>query len=162
MKSKVKITADEAGNVIIRSQNNPDYGYIKVEQTRTLIDDTGFARRKKLVTIVSGIIEDLRSFGWTANEEVDGRIVIKESLKPFNKKFPERDLKIAGESGITCTKDGQDIYRKHYFSLDGEGKDILIEHTNGTEIEDFYAANKTVDGNVADQEQVIVEENFDL
>jgi hypothetical protein len=40
--------------------------------------------------------------GFYAGQELPGTIVIEESLTPFNKKAPERDLKIAGETGIVC------------------------------------------------------------
>ena len=34
MESKVKVTADQAGNVIVKSSKNPEYGHIRVEQIR--------------------------------------------------------------------------------------------------------------------------------
>ena len=84
MKSKVKVTADDAGNVIIRSAKNPEYGHIRVEQVRMVIDDTGFARKKKLSALIPGTVEDLKCFGWSDGDETNGQIVIKDSLKPFN------------------------------------------------------------------------------
>ena len=38
MDAKVIVTADKAGNVIVKSANNAEYGHIRVEQTRMLVD----------------------------------------------------------------------------------------------------------------------------
>lgn len=141
MKSKVKVTADEAGNVIIKTKN-PDYGYIRVEQTKMVLDGTGFARKKTLAALVPGEIEDLKMFGWTAGQEIEGNIVVKESLQPFNKKDPDRDFKVAGESGIVCTLDDQPIYRKHVYTFNSSVEDTLIEHNNDQEIKAWYEVNK--------------------
>ena len=134
MDAKVVVTADKAGNVITRSQTNADFGHIRVEQTRMVIDDNGFARMKKLSALIPGTVEDLLGFGWTAGSEVTGKIVIKERLTPFNAKDPERDYKIAGASGIVCTKNGMPIYRKHFFTFNGNAQDEPVEHDNQDEI----------------------------
>lgn len=148
MDAKVVVTADEAGNVIIKSEKNPEYGHIRVEQNRMVIDDSGFARKRKLSALIPGTVADLKGFGWTAGTEVDGKIVIKESLVPFNKKDPERDYKIAGSSGIVCigvdeeTGEAKPIYRKHFFSLSSKIEDVRVEHINGDEIQAAYAQAK--------------------
>jgi len=140
MNAKVKVCGDEAGNVIVRSQNNPEYGHIRVEQSRMVIDDGGFAKRKKISALIPGTIEDLKGFDWRVNEEVPGQIIIKESLLPFNPKDPERDFKIAGASGVLCTKGGSPIYRKHFYSLNPNAADILEQHDNTEEIQMAYAS----------------------
>ena len=142
MDTKVKVTADKAGNVIVKIESNPEYGHIRVEQTRMVIDDSGFARRKKLSALVPGTVEDLAGFGWSEGDLVEGRICVKERLKPFNSKDPERDYKIAGDSGITCCVDGEPIYRKHFFTLSAKAEDETLEHTNGEAIQAAYAASK--------------------
>ena len=154
MNTKVRVTADEAGNVIRRSENNPDYGHIRVEQTRMVIDGTGFARRIKLSALIPGTIEDLKCFGWSVDQEVPGKIIVKQSLAPFNKKEPERDYKVAGETGIVCCVDGMPIYRKNFYVLDEKAHDHdtddegrIVEgglhHTNGLEIQAAYAERKS-------------------
>jgi len=52
MNSKVFVTADETGAVINVSDNNSEYGYVRVQQTRTMIDDNGFARRKTITALM--------------------------------------------------------------------------------------------------------------
>lgn len=152
MDTKVLVTADDAGNVIIKSARNPEYGHIRVQQTRMLIDETGFARRRKLSALIPGTIEDLKAFGWEDGNLVSGKIVVKESLEPFNKKDPERDYKVAGSSGIVCCDGDQPIYRKHFYTLSSVAEDKTIEHTNGEEIQAAYAEAKEVevDGNKED------------
>ena len=70
MNSKVKVTADDAGNVIIPSQSNPEWGYIRVIQDRMFIDDNGFARKKTLSALIPGLVTDLKGFDWKNNQEV--------------------------------------------------------------------------------------------
>lgn len=138
METKVIVTADKNNNVITQC-NNPLWGYIRVEQTRIVIDENGFARMKKLSALIPGTVKDLNCFGWEDKQQVEGKIVIKESLTPFNKIDPERDLKIAGISGVVCRKDEAPIYRKHFFNVSANANDDLIEHTNGEEIKAAYA-----------------------
>ena len=142
MLSKVIVTADQAGNVLVRSPRNPQYGHIRVEQIRMIIDDTGFARKRKLSALIPGTVQDLKCFEWSAGDEVSGQIVVKDSLEPFNKKNPERDYKIAGKSGVVCCKEDQPIYRKNFYTLDPNSSDVKIQHTNGEEIIAAYAAIK--------------------
>ena len=142
MDAKCVVATDKSGSVIVRSANNPDYGHIRVEQTRMVIDDSGFARRKRLSALIPGTIEDLKGFGWEAGQEVEGKVICKESLTAFNPNDPERDYKIAGTSGIVCCQDGQPIYRKNFFTLSSSAEDTSVEHTNGEEIKAAYAEMK--------------------
>jgi hypothetical protein len=138
--SKVTVTANKEGHVIVTSKNNADYGHIRVQQIRMVVDDTtGFAKMKPISALIPGTVKDLNGFGWSENDEVSGKIRIVEQLKPFNPKNPDRDLKVAGKSGITCMQDGKPIYRKHFFSLNGEIADKLEAHDNQDEIKAAYA-----------------------
>lgn len=152
MNSKVKVTADDTGAVVIVSKNNPDWAHIRVEQSRIVIDDNGFARRKTISALVHGTVEDLKSFGWTKGAELPGKILFKESLEPFNASQPERDYKVAGKTGIVCCQDGQPIYRKTFYTLNSSAEDVSVAHTNIEDIRAAYAEGVEVekDGNVAD------------
>ena len=44
-----------------------------------------------------------------------GKIVVVESLTPFNPENPDRDLKIAGGTGVICRIDDQPIYRQTFY-----------------------------------------------
>jgi hypothetical protein len=140
--SKVKVTADEAGNVIIVSKNNPEWAHIRLEQWRIIVDDNGFARRKPITALLHGKTEDLKSFGWKENQELAGKIIFKESLDPFNVKEPERDYKIAGKTKVICCQDGQPIYRKTFYSLKSNAEDVSVVHTNIEDIRAAYASEK--------------------
>jgi len=151
--SKVKVTADAAGNVIVPSKNNSAWGHIRVTQDRMIVDDNGFARKKTLSALIIGEIADLKSFGYKKDQEIEGTIIFKESLEPFNEKEPERDYKKAGKTGIVCCQDGQPIYRKNFYKQDSESMDVCVEHTNGEDIKVAYAALKEeekVDENIGD------------
>jgi hypothetical protein len=146
MKSKVIVTADAAGNVIAPSPNNPEWGTILVTQKRIIIDERGFARPKNASALIAGTIKDLKQFGWKAGQELEGTIFYKEQLEPFNKKEPNRDMKIAGKTGIPCTINGQPMYRKGFYSHNPNQSDVYIideygcvmTHDNGDEIRAGY------------------------
>jgi hypothetical protein len=140
MNSKVTVLADETtGTVVNVSENNPEYGFIRVQQVRTLIDDNGFLRRKPVSALIPGTVAELKESGFYAGQQLDGKIVIEEALEPFNSKAPERDLKIAGETGVVCTLGGLPIYRRTKFSFAGNAEDMLIKHDNVDELRAAYA-----------------------
>lgn len=143
MNSKVIVTADATTNSVVNiSENNPEWGYIRVEQVRTMIDDNGFLKRKSVSAIVPALLEDLQASGFFAGQQLDGKIVVEESLEPFNKKTPERDLKVAGETGIVCTLGGLPIYRRTKYTLDASTTDTLIKHDNVEELRAAYASSQ--------------------
>jgi hypothetical protein len=138
--SKVKVTAHEGEDVIVIGAN-AEYGYIRVEQERMVIDDnTGFARTVLLSALVPGAVVDLKKFNWVADQIVDGKIRIVEQMIPFNKKDVNRDIKVAGKTGIVCSKNGQPIYRKYFFTRNLALEDKLEEHTNEAEISERYSS----------------------
>jgi hypothetical protein len=157
MNSKVIVTADATTNAVITvSENNSDYGYIRVQQVRTMIDDNGFLKRKVVSALIPGAIDELKEANFFAGQQLDGKIVIEESLEPFNTKTPERDLKIAGETGIVCTLNGQPIYRRTRMSFDATASDVAIKHDNVEELRAAYAnaskANTSALQNAAGQD----------
>jgi hypothetical protein len=160
MNSKVIVLADETtGTVVNVSQNKPEYGFIRVQQIRTMIDDNGFLRRKPVSALIPGTINELQETGFFAGQQLDGKIVVEESLEPFNEKNPERDLKIAGETGVVCTLGGLPIYRRTKMSFDASAPDTLIKHDNVDQLRAAYAqANKA---NSSAMQQA-AGENFDI
>ena len=144
MNSKVTVLADEkTGAVVNVSENNTDYGFIRVQQQRTMIDDNGFLRRKSISALVPGTVSELTDAGFYAGQQLDAKIVVEESLEPFNTKTPERDLKIAGETGVVCTLGGLPIYRRTMLSFDATTADALIKHDNVDELRAAYDAQKS-------------------
>ena len=143
MNSKVIVLADETTGAVVNVSNNPEFGYIRVQQVRTMIDDNGFLRRKPVSALVPGTLAELKESGFFAGQQLDGKIIVEESLEPFNDKTPERDLKVAGETGIVCTLDGLPIYRRTKMSFDANVSDILIKHNNTEELRAAYNVGKS-------------------
>jgi len=142
--SKAIVTADKTGNVIGVSQNNPEYGYIRVEQETTQINDQGWLRKVKRGALIKGKVQDLIDCAYKAGDEITGKIVVRESLTPFNPNNPDRDLKVAGNTGVICRLDDQPIYRQTFFTNDLEAGDQFIMHTNTDEIRDVQSAQRAL------------------
>jgi len=141
MGTKVTVIGNEQGQVINVSANNPEYGYIRVVQTRTMFDESGFLRARKVYALIPGRVEELEMAGFRANQELNGQIIVKESLTPFNENDPERDLKMAGDTGIVCSVEGQPIYRRTQYTASSNAEDTLIQHDNVEELRAAYEAS---------------------
>lgn len=140
--NKVKVTADEFGNVIRLSQNNPDYGFVRLEQSVVEIHN-GWVRRKSKTAILPGLVSDLKYLAWAEGEELEGKIVVKETLEPIIKDNLDYGVKRAGQDGPICVFEDQPIYRRTYFTMDMEDEDVYIQHTNVDEIKQNNAKSST-------------------
>lgn len=136
---KVTVTADELGNVINQSLNS-DIGYVRIEQQIKTIGLNNWVKNEKRSALIFGKIEDLQAFGFKQNQELDGKIIVEESLQPFNPNTAEREMKMAGNTGICCRVDDQPIYRRTRFTANMDDQDTLIQHTNVDEIREAIAA----------------------
>jgi len=144
MEKRVRVVADANGSVICQSNNNPEYGYIRIVQSKKVIDDNNFVRIKEVSALLQGTIEDLKSLNHYAGEVIDGNIYIVESIYPFNSKAPQRDLKIAGKTGIVCKIGNDPIYRKTVYSTASNMADTLIKHDNVDELREAYNNEETL------------------
>lgn len=149
-KYPVRVTANEAGQVVHVSKNNPDYGYIRVEQTRPVFEN-GWTKKKTLSALISGTVDDLKSLNFKQGEELPGRIQIVEQLTEFNSVDPEKDYKMAGETGIVCCLDGEPIYRRTFYTEDASAQDITIAHNNDADIKAKYAEMKAAEAEVSEE-----------
>jgi hypothetical protein len=141
MNSKVKVVADATTNSVITvSQNNPEYGFVRLEQTRTMFDDNNFLKLKVVSTLIHGTVAELQAAGFYAGQELPGKIVVTESMEAFNAKNPERDYKVAGNTGIICTLGGSPIYRKTTYSTASNVEDTLVRHDNVEQLRQAYSA----------------------
>ena len=156
MNSKVKVLGDEAGNVINLS-NNPEFGYIRVEQVKNVFDDNGFMKRATLSALIHGTVNDLEESNYYAGQELDGKIVITEALEPFNEKNPLKSIKEAGKTGIVCTYGGLPIHRKTIYTENMAMQDTYIKHDNVEEIKQAYAKAKA-----AEKTQAAIKPNADF
>ena len=142
--SKVRVTADINGNVIGVSQNNPEYGYVRVEQSVTQISEAGWLKPVKRSALIKGKVDDLAQAGFVDGFELSGKIIVKESLTPFNPENPDKDLKIAGQTGVVCRIDDQPIYRQTFYTSNQDAYDELITHDNTIEIREVQVAQREI------------------
>jgi hypothetical protein len=142
--NKVTVAADKNGNVIGISPNNPEYGWIRVEQNARVINDRGWLRNAKRSALIKGKVEDLVDSNYKDGEEITGKIIVVESHEPFNPENPDRDIKIAGDTGVICRVDDQAIYRQTFFTPNVNAQDELIMHTNAEEIKEVQSAQRAI------------------
>lgn len=140
----VRVTADEQGNVIGQSPNNPEYGYVRVESITPVIGDGGWFRMQKRSALIKGKMEDLTAANFQKDMLLPGKIIVKESLQPFNPQNPDKHLKFAGDSGIVCRVEDEPIYRETEFTSNINAIDSLIPHTNADEIKQKQAAENAI------------------
>ena len=140
--SKVIVTSDDNGNVIAVSKNSPEYGYVRVEQVATQINDQGWLKNVKRYALIKGKLNDLLECNYKEGQQIPGKIVVRESLTPFNTENPDRDLKIAGNTGVICRLDDEPIYRQSFFTNNVNSFDELIMHNNSEEIKEVQSTLK--------------------
>jgi hypothetical protein len=153
--SNVKVTGTESGQVVIPSDNNTAYAHVRVTQKRNFVDDRGWLKKKELSALILGETTDLTELNLFTGQELPGKIVIKESLFPFNVNNPEKDYKFAGDTGVVCCLDGQPIYRKAFYDETGKDEDVFIKHNNGSAIK---AASAKVAAKLTSASNEMVEE----
>lgn len=140
MQNQVEVLADDMGNVVRLSKNNPDYGYIRLGYKEVSIGKGGWLKPRNLTTLIMGSTDNLTEYAKNLGKTIPGKIIAIESLEPFNAANPDRDLKYAGNTGIICCVDGEPIYRKTEYTFDIASTDTLVAHNNGDAIR---AANET-------------------
>ena len=140
--SKVTVMGDANGNVIMQSPNNPEYGCIRVEQSAIQINETGWLRTVKRSALLKGKMTDLLGANYRVGDTLPGKIVVVESLTPFNQDSPDRNLKLAGSTGIVCRVDDEPIYRETFYTTNPNAYDEFIQHTNTDEIREVMNAQR--------------------
>lgn len=145
MNNKVTVTADLMGNVIGISPNNPEYGYIRVQQSAKEISADGWFKFSKRSALIKGLTKDLQDAGFQNGETLPGKIIVVESFEPVNPDNTDQGLKIAGETGVICRVDDQPIYRQQLYTTNLDAQDQLIQHNNAEEIREVQNASKSID-----------------
>lgn len=138
----VRVKEDAQGSLIGISNNNPEYGYIRVESTVREIREGGWLKYTRRSALIKGLVEDLKQAGFKAGEEITGQIIVKESLEPFNPENPEKNLKRAGSDGVILTREGKPIYRETFFTVDPYKEDEFIAHDNIEEVKSQMEVKK--------------------
>lgn len=142
---KVQIVANEDGTLINVYPNSPEYGWIRVMQTVPQISPKGWLRYAKRFGFLKGTVEDLQKGNFQVDQELPGKIVVKESLFPFDDENPDKNIKVAGKTGIVCRVDDQPIYRQTFYTTDLHAVDEFITHTNSDEIKEVQDATRTLE-----------------
>ena len=138
-KSNVDIMPDEHGNKIRVSTNNPEFGYIRLNQNTTTIGTNNWLKSQNRSTLVHGKVEELEQ-SFSDMDSLPGQLVIREQIIAFDTNDSDRDLKMAGETGVICkavdTETGEivPIYRKTFFDPTMNMTDVLVPHVNSDEI----------------------------
>ena len=138
------VVGDKNGNVINISEN-PEYGFLRLEQKTIQIDDKGWLKSVTRSTLLHGKVTDLVEANYQVGTTLPGKIIVVESLTPLNEKNPDRDLKIAGSTNVICRINDQPIYRQTYYSTNPDAFDTLISHTNSDEIKEVMIAQKEIE-----------------
>lgn len=140
MNMQVKVKANEDGSLITVSENNTDYGWIRLEQERFVLGS--WAQNKTVSALMMGTVENLElivnSLNLQDGSEVPGQIVTKMSHEPF---YPGQGMHSYGDSGIPCLKDGQPIYRQTLYTQDLTETDELIAWNNQEDYRAHIAEN---------------------
>lgn len=136
--SKVRVVADQFGCLLGISKNNPEYGYILVEQEAPSFNSQGWVDMRRRTALIKGKTEQLQkmiNLNYFYNgKELPGKIVIKEQLDPLVKDNHEIGIKKAGIDGPICVFEDMPIYRRTFYTENMNEEDELIQHTNTEEI----------------------------
>jgi hypothetical protein len=154
---QIQIIADDNGNKIRVSANNPEYAHVRLVQEKIWIAPSGWVRKRNMSTLLHGKLEDLQDLGINKMKYLPGQIIIKEQCHPFNEGNPDRDLKYAGDTGVICCRDGEPIYRTTIYDASSTDTDVLVAHTNGDAIRE---ANSFASATSDDTTSMISGENF--
>jgi hypothetical protein len=73
--SKVKVSGDKVTGAVVMPTGNPLFGTIRVEQTRTIFDDNGFATQATVSALIQGKIDVLTSLKWKKGDEIGGKLL---------------------------------------------------------------------------------------
>jgi hypothetical protein len=154
---KVIVTADAAGCVIGIAPKNPEFGYIRVQQTRPIITDWGWVKLKTLSALIKGSIADLKALNFRSGQELPGKIVVREQTLPFDNNNTDKNIKIAGTCGIQCRYYDELIYRDTFYTTNLAAEDQLIPHTNNDEIREAQVRLK-LKGSGVDLHKMMIKE----
>jgi hypothetical protein len=118
---QVQICKNEMGQVVVPSNNNPEYGYVRVETTSQSFVN-GWLRNEKRSALIKGFVKDL-----TALEKMTtlpGKIVIKETTEPA---YDGQKPKINPSTQEVIKHGGKPIYRNSMFTQNMQEFDIILE-----------------------------------
>ena len=125
--SNVTVTAKD-GKVVIASENKPEFGYVRVEQITTVMEN-GWMNEQKRSALIRGKVESLSKIFKAEGQVLSGKIIVKESTTAFR---PDQEPKRAGKDGEILTHNGMPIYREAFYTDDANASDVLLAHDKAT------------------------------
>ena len=128
---KVTVLTTKDGSTINVNANNPEYGYIRVGQSQTKFNQDGWLSSESRYFLLKGKLDQLQNSGLSAGATLPGKLVRQESFEPFDS---YSQPKVAGETGVICSVNGQPIYSRVVYDASGTIQDTLIAHDNKEEI----------------------------
>jgi len=146
----VKITtkSKESTEILGISTNNPDYGYIRVEENgATSFGTGGWLNTNSKTALIKGKTSDLKTFITKNNVklgyELPGKIVIVEQTTPFYEgQQPKINPSTSEVLYVTVNGVQKPIYRQTEFTQDTTREDNMIQHENV-----MSAAGKAIQAN---------------
>lgn len=152
----VKVSVNNAGNVVSPYAGNPEFGYIVLKSTETVFQN-GWMQEKARTTIMRGKTEQL-SKAFSAGQELVGKIVVTECTEDnipaqlatqLNKNLSfeeqiEPFLKRAGsEDAPLLMSEDRRILRFTEYDPSGKAQDIRVQHDNTAEVVAYNATAKS-------------------
>lgn len=141
----VKVTANQAGIVVVQSENSPEYGFIRLEE-KTHQFVKGWVKPIVKSALILGKVDDLKALNYRAGMELPGRIQIVETLDAPDVPNPERFIKKNSTNGIILKQKGNAIFRTSVYDDKGTSTDVFLEHDNLEEIKEYQASLKATGG----------------
>jgi len=150
MANSVKITTakKDSTEILGLSTNNPEYGYIRVEENGGIsFGNGGWLNSSSKTALIKGKTADLQTFitknNVRAGYELSGQIVIMEQTTPF---YAGQQPKINPSTSevlyVTVNGVKSPIYRQTEFTQDMTRQDSMLQHENV-----MTAAGKAIQAN---------------
>jgi hypothetical protein len=142
--AQIQMLADDNGNIVRVSQNNPETGFIVLHSERFKIPTGRNVYKATRSCYISGKISDLNELrDYFHANGIDGKIVMREYVKsevPQEFLIKNKETKAvewdrmkpkrAGNEGPILTKNGETIYAFAIYDETGTMSDILVAHDN--------------------------------
>jgi hypothetical protein len=150
--TKVKVVADEDGNILHQNPHSETHGSIRLQQI-VVANNNGYLSVKRRTAFLTGEMDFMDQLikleGIVAGTELPGRIYIKETREPqWKSKEDDREqmCKINPETGCEHLVDGEKVYMKMIYDETGLIPDTLIvgEISKGKKITDPRPKNAVV------------------
>lgn len=129
VKKPVVVKHPETGLVITPSVNKPEFGTIRIDQEVNVFNNGFFAIQKR-TAFVRGRITDLESLGLKDGSTLDGKIIRKESFKPF---YENQEPKINPQTNEVILTDGRPTYLEFEYTEDKDASDHWVAESDEVE-----------------------------